>query len=69
MPKELEQGTETQQDDVWFCERCDRNGRVHVEPGEGAYATVQRIEAEHRRKSPQCLSGTTDLRILRLEKD
>ncbi len=69
MPTELEADTPVKVNDIWYCERCSRNGRVVVVPDEGAYATVERIAATHRRKSPDCLSGTMDLRILTLEED
>jgi hypothetical protein len=52
---------------IWFCERCGRNGPIQDTPGDGAYAVIERIGEAHRLKSPQCISGTTDLRILTLE--
>jgi hypothetical protein len=47
----------------YTCDECGVTGRVDYIDGDGARSVVQRIDADHGQRSPECKVSVSDIRI------
>lgn len=51
---------------IWFCDRCREHGAATLEPSLSIFEAVAWIRGAHKRQSPDCISGTTYIRVVNL---
>jgi hypothetical protein len=52
---------------IWYCDQCRAHGPSKLDPQESLHDAVDKIRAAHKLKSPDCIGGTTFIRLIDLE--
>lgn len=53
---------------VWVCDNCHTHGDANFAPQETIKGAVEKIRAAHTLASPECIGGTTYIRLVSLDR-